>query len=150
MRALEELTAAESTRVIGGKTYTFTPLRMCDYGRIMKRIKSERRDPVEVAKQLCEGLSAEEKKPIIDRAFTEATKAKHVTAEELDTWKFSIPGFAFCFWLQLLPKHPELTEEDAQRLVEQLGEESMVDLMVENDGLPVGNSESPTQETAIE
>jgi len=152
MKSLEELTAAEDTRVIGGKTYTFTPLTMRDYGRIIKRIKAERGDPVEVARRLIEqlgqGLSAEDKKSIIDRAFTEGTKAKHVTAEELDTWKFSIPGFVFCYWLMLLPKHPELTEDDAQRLVEQLGEESMAERMAASDGLPEGNSESPTQETA--
>ena len=121
---------------------------MCDYGRIIKRIVAERGDPVEVAKRLCEGKSAEERKAIIDRAFTEATKAKHVTAEELDTWKFSIPGFVFCFWLQLLPKHPDLTEDDSQRLVEQIGEESMATIMAEGDGLPAGNSESPAQKEA--
>lgn len=150
MRALEELTAAEGTQVIGGKEYTLTPLTMRDYGKVMKRIRGERGDPVEVAKRLCKGLPADERRVILDRAFTEATKAKHVTAEELDTWKFSIPGFCFCFWLMLLPKHPELSEEDAVQLVEQLGEESMAEIMSKGDGLPEGNPESPAQETVAE
>lgn len=145
MRTLAELTAADSQMTIGGKVYTITPLSMRDYGKITQRITSERGDAVKVARELCEGLPPEDRKAILDRAFTEATRAKHVTAEELEAWRWSIPGFCFCFWLMLLPKHPELTEDDTVRLIEQLGEESMAEIMAAGDGLPEGNPASPAR-----
>ena len=145
MRTLAELTAAESQLTIGGKSYTITPLSMRDYGKITQRITAERGDPVKTARELCEGLPPEDRKHILDRAFTEATRARHVTAEELEAWRWSIPGFCYCMWLMLLPRHPDLTEDDVQGLIEQLGEESMAEVMAAGDGLPEGNSASPAR-----
>ncbi len=143
MASPEEVMATEQTQEIGGKTYTLKPLSNADFGLISREIKSERGNPAAVAADLVKIATPEERERILDRAYEDSIRARHVTARELDEWVSSLPGFIFCFWLMLRPAHPEVTREGAGKLLEQLGEDEWAKIWDKTSGLPEGNLPSP-------
>ncbi len=145
---LPELVALEDTVRIGGEEFTFSPLTARDYAEIERRITASRGDPIAVAKRLAADLPADERRAILEKAYDDAMRARHVTAVELDEFMASVDGLVFCFWLSVRKKHPDVTLERAGELLETLGNEALRELMQKASGLPSPNPMPPTQETA--
>jgi len=145
MADVDELMGTPEEIRLNGQTYTLTPLQVSDYGLIAKHIKSERGDPIEIARRLAESATPEERKMLFDKAFETAYRARHVTAEELDEWINTPAGFAYCLWLMLRPKHPDVGLEQAAELLVALGEQEMARIWEAGSGMPLGNFPSPTQ-----
>jgi hypothetical protein len=146
MASLTELTTMEDTVSIGGVKYTFSPIDAVGYAEIYREIKKGRPDPIAAARQLAEGLPAEERREIFKQAYNDALRARDVTARELDEWMATIEGCIYCFWLTIRKAHPAIDYEMAKRLVEQLGKEALLEIVSDNNGLPEVNPSMPTQE----
>ena len=136
MSSLTDLAPTGEDIVIGGKTYRMMPMTALDRSEIEHEIKRARGDPIDVVRRLTEGLSPEQAKPFLETAYDDAKEAKYVTVKELNNWSTSLDGACFQFWLSIRRKHPEVTREDAVRLMEQLGEEQWASVMEATAGLP--------------
>ena len=162
MDGLNQLTAADHTVEIGGRTYRLGPLTLRDYGEIENRVVSQRPDPVAVALRSLEGLSPRQQEFLLGRAYDRAVSTRRATAAEVDQWKRTPEGFCYLFWLMVRKGHPKITLKRAAELVEQLAGEVRQQLgrrmeggrignpshKLDCDGLPVGNPSSQAQPTA--
>lgn len=126
MTGIEELTAIEETVTIDGKEWTVKPLDGGDYARIKKRILSERANPHQAAREMTELFKTpEERMEFAKWAFDAVVKAQRVSARELDEFMSSIEGACYCFYLALREKHPGVTEDQAAKLLEHLGQQKL-------------------------
>lgn len=125
MPGLETLTAIGTEATIGGTTYRLRPLNRADWGLIEERIKAARPDPIAVAKRLAKEAPIEAAKELYARAYDDAMRANVVSAAELDTWRYTLDGMVFQFYLQIRKEHAEVTEERASELLEQYGQEHL-------------------------
>lgn len=151
MDGLNQLTAADHTVDVGGRTYRLGPLTLRDYGEIENRVVSQRPDPVAVALRSLEGLSPRQQEFLLGRAYDRAISTRRATAAEVDQWKQTPGGFCYLFWMMVRKHHKEITLARAAELVEQLAGEVRQQLgrrMEDCDGLPVGNPSSQAQPTA--
>ena len=151
MNGLNELTAADHSVTIGGRTYRLKPLSLADYGEIENRILSKRPDPLAVAIENLGGLSEKQQEFLLGRAYDRAVSARHVTAEELRQWRETPEGICYRFWLMVRKSEPKMTLEEASGAVRQLLEEDGEELrgrMEDCHGLPVGNRSSRARQPA--
>ena len=125
MPGLESLTAAGTEVEIDGRKYQLRPLNRSDWGLIEGRIKAGRADPIEVATRLAKDAPESVARSLYERAYDDAMKSKVVSAAELDTWRFSLDGMVFQFYLQVHKEHPEVDEDKASELLEQYGQEHL-------------------------
>jgi len=147
MANLEELTALEDHVTIDGTVYTLRPTDATDHALIEREVKKGRVDPIAVARQLTEGLPAEERKEILSRAYDDAMRARNVTADELEQWTATLPGALFCFWLSIRKAHPEIDYDRSCKLVAKFGEDCVRAAMPTLLGMPTEDPLTPTQET---
>jgi hypothetical protein len=145
MATLPELVALSDTIDIGGEKYVIGVLTARDYAEIERRILSNRADPIAVARALSDGLPPDERREILMRAYDDGTKARRVTARELDEWMQSLGGVQFTFWLCVRKSRPSMTLDQAGELLDQLGQQSVLELMNHASGLPEANPTTPTQ-----
>jgi len=151
MDGLNQLTAADHTIAVGGRTYRMSPLTLKDYGEIENRILAKRPDPLAAAIEKLQGLGRKQQEFLLGRAYDRAVSARYVTAEELDHWRRTREGFCYLFWLMLRKHQPEISLEEAGRLLEQLTEDAEAELaarMEDCNGLPEGNPSSRAQQPA--
>jgi hypothetical protein len=123
MSELAELTAAAWERSIGGRTWRFTPLTLGDWAMLEQRLLESRPEPLEIAKRHLEGLSPDLQRELFDVALVESTRRRRATVAELLEFADSPSGLALSVWLSLRRAHPELTEGEAQALLERLADE---------------------------
>jgi hypothetical protein len=147
---LNELTGADQTVEIEGRTYRLGPLTLKDYGEIENRIIARRPDPVALVLQSLHGLNPRQQEFLLGRAYDRAAAARQATIAELDLWKRTPEGVCYLFWLMVRKGHPEITFERAAELVEHLATAVREELPRRADdvGLPRGNRSGQAQPLA--
>lgn len=122
---LPDLTAIPHEVEIEGKKYTLTRMTAAGWGKVEQRITSLREDPSAVASKLLavEGLSKEERREILGKAYDDSLKRNLVTAEEVEAFRTSVSGAYYQFYLCLQENHPDVSEDEASKLFESMWEE---------------------------
>jgi len=151
MHGLNQLTAADHTVTIAGRTYRLSPLTLADYGEIENRILAKRPDPLAVVREKFDGLTESQQQFLLGRAYDRAAAAQLVTAEELRQWRDTPEGICYRFWLMVRKSKPEITLEEASELLRQAIDQHGPEIrrrMDEVNALPVGNSSGRTRQPA--
>jgi hypothetical protein len=125
MPGLDTLTATGTEIIIGGEAYRLRPLNRADWGLIDERIKAGRTDPIEVVARLAANAPKDVASELYARAYDDAMRANVVSVKELDTWRFTLDGMVFQFYLQVRKEHRDITEARAAELLEQFGQEHL-------------------------
>ena len=129
--ALDDLVAGEETWELEGKTYRLGKLDFADQAEITKRILSKRGDPMKAASRLLAICEPGERKDILARAYDDETRIKQVTPNEYDDFTHSVEGYVLTAWLALRKHHPDITEEEAGRLIEAKARETLALITIE-------------------
>jgi len=124
--SIEELLGLGKRITIGGKDYELSPLVARDWAEIQREILKDRPDPVATSQRLVATLDKDDplRRELLLKAYDDANFAKQVTARELETWRVTIDGVQFQFWLILRHKQPDVTKAQALALFEQFATES--------------------------
>jgi len=119
------LASLDQPITIGEKTYRLGQLTFRDKMKIHERILSLRSDPLAVAAEMAGLLEPEQRQAFVEKAYADATKARQVTAREMDEFEHSLPGYAFCFWLSLQKHHPDISEDQAADLLDRYAQDTL-------------------------
>jgi len=125
---LEGFIRRKSRIKLGGKEWIFTELSLSDFARFRAKMTKERKaNLTERRKQLIE-----EAKGIgdIDPLKLLEHLDKPITDEEMDAEMESVEGVGFLIYLSLKYTYPEVTEEDALKMVNIDKIEEIVEAMI--------------------
>jgi len=151
MHGLNQLTAADHTVAIAGRTLRLSPLTLADYGEIENRILARRPDPLALVREKFDGLSEEQQRFLLGRAYDRAAAAQLVTAEELRRWRDTPEGICYRFWLMVRKHQPEITLEEASELFRRAIDRHGAEIrrrMDQLNALPEGNCCGRTRQPA--
>jgi hypothetical protein len=113
----------------GGKQYKLAPLKQGVYADLEAFVASSRSNPMALAVEACKAAPTEQHETIWRAAMREASRARVVTAEEIQEFEASIRGLGWKLWACLQKFHAEefKTPDDALRLVEQASAENRLE-----------------------
>lgn len=117
MANLSDATKAPVTITVDGKVWTLAPLELRDFGEIERWLEVL---PFEKARRkiaaLGEAATPEICKPIIEQAEAESKKATLQNPKALQMIA-TLEGTAFLLWMSLRKAQPEVTRDEASRLI---------------------------------
>lgn len=148
MDRLRDISAAAKPVEIGGKMYWMLPLKVKHFGEAEEYMISRRPKPLAIVLPRLAELPEPLQRHLLDAAYRDETHGRWISKEEVLNWLTdNAEGKLFAFWCWIKQVQPEITLEDAEQLREELANsdgEPAPDL-----GLPQGNLQSQTQETAV-
>ena len=153
MHGLSQLTAAEHSVTVAGRTYRLAPLTLADYGEIENRLLARRPDPLAVAVEKLDGLDEKQQEFLLGRAYDRAVSTRLMTAGELEQWRKTPEGLCYRFWLMARKAQPQLTLEEAAEVVGQLLDEDEATFRRRMDdcgAAPVGNCSGRARQPATQ
>ena len=117
---------------VGGKTYKLSPIVQGMYAELEAYVAKSRENPMVVAIEACKTAPAEMHKAIWEAAMREASRARVVTAEEIQEFESSIRGVAWKLWACLRKEHAAEfpTPDDALWMVEQAQAEKRLEELI--------------------
>ena len=123
MISLGTLAAPGTTIEVDGRSYRLGELDQTDNATIEARILSKRGDPIAVAQKMAPMLTPEEREKLFAKAYDDSLKVNIVTCGDWDDFCNSMEGWRMVFWLSLRQHHPEVTEAEAARMLDKIGEQ---------------------------
>lgn len=126
---------------IAGRTYRFAALRYCDHAAAAARIRTGRRKPLDVARQLGRTLDKQQQEHLLALAYRDLRRGEPVELAEVLAWYRTPEGTLFRRWLMLQRHHPELTLKDVDALLAAGTADQHAQVQataVQADGLPPG------------
>jgi len=146
-------TAAQLTQqvTVGDKQYTLRAppvVGLC--AQLEAYIVSQREDPLVLAARACQHAPKEQHDTIWQAAMKVAVKSRVVEAAEMTAFENSLRGVAFKLWACLQEDHAAefATPEDALRLLEEIGEERLEEVVAKvhlaSGEADAGNSSGPS------
>lgn len=118
-KTLTSLTAAEASITINKRTYRLSPLTLRDYAELEARVLSRRPDPLELAVKTVSSLPYDQQKDVLCKSMAQAAAVRGVSVDELHAYCRTREGLRYVFWLMLRRGQPEMTLEDAGRLMDE-------------------------------
>ncbi len=106
--------AASDTWEVGGKTYTLSPIRVKELKELEVYLKAQ---PLKVLGQV-EGLSAEDRKYFLDKAYEDSRQIK-VGTQAFNDAVVSAAGISHLVFLSLRPHQPQISKDDVDALISQ-------------------------------
>ncbi len=155
MATARDLIQIGANVTIGGKQYELGELNAADYALCEEEIVKDRPSRGEIREAGAVMIAAlpvgdPDRSEIARETFKQVNAWRRVTAGEVNEWKVTPRGFIFGFWLMIRKKHPGIDLEEAFRLVDILGNESMQEIADTLSGMPEGNSPGPAAEKTTE
>lgn len=106
---LHRVAAAPGIIVHGGVEYRLSPPSLGDHAELRAWIVSQRKSPTEVLPGLLAKTPEHMHEMLVRVAFSEASRQRTVTADELREYLNSFDGTTHILWFMLRKSHPELT-----------------------------------------
>lgn len=140
MDGIYEMAGSPVPVTIGGKQYLLGPLTAEDEGTIELQILSERRKPADVLAEMLHKMQPEQQRMLLEIAWTDEVRGPRVKRRDYYEWLATKRGRLFRLWLLFKRNHPEITQREVERLLEQ---DSIA--AAESAGQPLGNSSPPVE-----
>lgn len=127
------LNALERKILIAGTEYILCALLAIDYAEIERRILSSRPNHMLAIMPILKGLPSSDplRREMAEKAYDDSTKARILTGDQLDEWRNSLPGIYFMFYLQIRQRHPDVNEDMARVLCQQLARDYIEECLQE-------------------
>ena len=153
---LTRAVAAPTTVELDGKTYIMEPLTLKDMGTLESEYLKDKPNPIKAVAEMRELLDQEDYDKLLAQAYKDATAVNKATSQEIADWMDSSQGVIFSVWLSLRKNHPELTREDAEKVINKMGQQELEKLAEQRDvtsgldelGNSTGRSTGPEKEKA--
>jgi hypothetical protein len=113
MTTRAQITAAPVEVVIDGEILRFSPLRDSDYGEFERWVQDR---VIELTKRHLDGLPAEERQHLLDRAFQTAERIT-IDSPEAVRLMTTVDGACKLAWLSLRREHSDITYERVRGLL---------------------------------
>lgn len=130
---LNRAAAAPTSVELNGKTYLMEPLTLRDFGTIENEYLKGKPNPLQMVAEAKGILPEEDYEKLLTQAYKDATAVNKAHPQEIAEWLDTREGVIFSCWLSLKKGYPELTKEDAENAINQLGEKEMERLANDRD-----------------
>ena len=113
MTTTAQATAAVHEVIIAGRKFRMSPLKDRDYGEFEAWVQDRH---VNLVKRNLEGLSDDERRHQLDRAFDRAAEIG-IQSDEAMAAMCTIEGVGKLVWLSIRAEHPDVSEEEVVSLM---------------------------------
>jgi hypothetical protein len=151
LHALTATVAGEFTH--DGTSYRLGFLDLADWGDIEASLLRDRPDPLAMVVPHLKGLSEDQQRILLGRAYEDARLGPHLRTGELEAWLDTLDGGRTKFWFALRKHHPDVDREQATLLFALYTHQqydALQSVLKTVEGGPVGNSPGPEGETATD
>lgn len=122
-----------TTVTLDGKTYIMEPLTLKDFGVIENEYLKRRPNPLKAVAEAKGVLSPEDYDKLLTQAYRDAVNVAKASPQEISEWLDTREGVVFSIWLSLRKNHPELTKEQAEQAIQEMGEQQLKGLAESRD-----------------
>ena len=122
-----------TTVTLDGKTYMMEPLTLKDFGVIENEYLKRRPNPLKAVAAAKDVLSEDDYDKLLTQAYKDAVNVAKATPQEISEWLDTRDGVVFSIWLSLRKNHPELTKEQAEEAIQEMGEQQLTGLAESRD-----------------
>lgn len=105
---------------IGGEEYCLTPLKVRDYLELERRLVAQRQDPLAAILPKLAELSDSAQRHLLGLAYEDLRRGNRLSVRELNEWLESAEGRVHQFWFSLRYRHPQISLDRAEELLETL------------------------------
>lgn len=122
---------------LGGTKYMLSPLTVKELGSCEQYLLSQRKTPLQIARENMAGLSDEDKEILLRAAIKETRSSSKIPAEEVKRWIDTLEGSKYTIWMMIRKNHPEMTMERVSELIDKMldeyGEQAIAELLAKRD-----------------
>ncbi len=115
--SLDALGSSPATICIAGHELTISRIKARHLSQVQAHVVKQSGNPVEKIKPSLEGLDEESKKYVLGLAYDDYRRQQSMTLDDLMEFLSEIEGFAYLLWLLARDHQPDMTLEQAEKIV---------------------------------